>query len=160
MTLGWKIVGVVVLAVSAMRTSSVALAGFGLDSLIEIGASIVVLWELSGTEEDRQRRALRLIGGAFGALAIYLLAQSSIALLNAHRATHSTLVMVWAATTAVVMFAPAAGKTRTGSSFMMCDSQPRNTIRRPMFGNLYAQLHSLTTSSPLPIRWSIFQVGS
>jgi len=34
------------------------LAGFGLDSLVEIGASSVVLWELSGTDEERQRRAL------------------------------------------------------------------------------------------------------
>ncbi|MEP7024279.1 MAG: hypothetical protein ABJB47_10865 [Actinomycetota bacterium] len=47
---------------AAVRARSVALAGFGLDSLIEIGASPVVLWELSGTGEDRQRKALRLIG--------------------------------------------------------------------------------------------------
>jgi hypothetical protein len=33
---------------------SVALAGFGLDSLIEIGASTVVIWELSGTGQARQ----------------------------------------------------------------------------------------------------------
>jgi hypothetical protein len=47
-----------------MSARSVALAGFGFDSLIEIGASTVVIWELSGAGEDR-RRALRLIGGAF-----------------------------------------------------------------------------------------------
>ena len=52
-----------------------ALAGFGLDSLIEIGASTVVIWELSGTGAERQRRGLRLIGYAFAALAVYLLAQ-------------------------------------------------------------------------------------
>jgi len=46
----------VVLAVAALRSHSVALAGFGLDSLIEIGASTVVLWELAGTGEKRQRR--------------------------------------------------------------------------------------------------------
>ena len=113
-TLGWNIVGVVVLAISATRASSVALAGFGLDSLIEIGASTVVLWELSGTGEARQRRALRLIGTAFIALAIYLLAQSSIALIAGHHATQSTLGVVWTATTATVMFALASGKTRAG----------------------------------------------
>ncbi len=48
-TLGWNVVGVVVLAFLAVTASSVALAGFGLDSFIEIGASMVVLWELSGT---------------------------------------------------------------------------------------------------------------
>ncbi len=54
--------------------------GFGLDSLIEIGASTVVIWELSGTGEQRQRRALRLIGAAFAALAAYLLVQSTVVL--------------------------------------------------------------------------------
>jgi hypothetical protein len=48
MTLGWNVIGVAVLAVAALRARSVALAGFGLDSLVEIGASTVVIWELSG----------------------------------------------------------------------------------------------------------------
>ena len=114
MTLAWNVVGVVVLGVAAIRASSVALAGFGLDSLIEIGASTVVLWELSGTGMTRQRRALRLIGAAFLALAGYLLVQSVIALVIGHRAEPSWAGMAWTAVTAAVMFALAAGKTRTG----------------------------------------------
>lgn len=73
-TLGWNVAGVLVLAYLAARSASTALAGFGLDSLIEIGASTVVLWELSGTGPARQKRALSLIGAAFLALAAYLLA--------------------------------------------------------------------------------------
>ena len=38
-TLAWNVVGVVVLAIAAVSAGSVALGGFGLDSLIEIGAS-------------------------------------------------------------------------------------------------------------------------
>ena len=53
------------LAYAAIAARSVALARFGLDSLVEIGASTVVLWELSGTGQVRQARALRLIGEAF-----------------------------------------------------------------------------------------------
>src|SRR5476651_2426324 len=64
-TLGWNVVGIAVLAWSALSARSVALAGFGLDSLIEIGASVVVIWELNGSDESQQRRALRLIGAAF-----------------------------------------------------------------------------------------------
>ena len=64
-TLAWNVAGIVVLAIAAIAARSVALAGFGLDSLIEIGASTVVIWELSGTGEQRQRRGLRLIGYAF-----------------------------------------------------------------------------------------------
>ena len=63
---------------------SVALAGFALDSLIEIGACTAVIWELSGTGEERQRRGLRLIGYAFAALAVYLLAQSTMVLVSGY----------------------------------------------------------------------------
>lgn len=113
-TLGWNVVGVVVLGYLAVTASSVALAGFGLDSLIEIGASAVVLWELSGTGEARQRRALRLIALAFLALAAYLTAQSALALVSRHHAEPSIGGIAWTATTAAVMFALAALKSRTG----------------------------------------------
>ncbi len=115
-TLLWNVVAVVVLAVLAIAASSTALAGFGLDSLIEIGASSVVLWELSGTGEARQRLALRLIGGAFLALAAYLLVQSVIALVTLHRPAPSPRGVAWTAVTAAVMFALAWGKTRTGKA--------------------------------------------
>jgi divalent metal cation (Fe/Co/Zn/Cd) transporter len=115
-TLAWNVVGVVVLAVLAIRSGSVALAGFGLDSFIEIGASIVVVWELSGAGKDRQRRALRLIGVAFLALAAYLLLASAVALGTGHRAAPSTVGIVWTAVTALVMFCLARGKRRTGRS--------------------------------------------
>jgi divalent metal cation (Fe/Co/Zn/Cd) transporter len=113
-TLGWNVVGVVVLGLLAASTSSVALLGFGLDSLIEIGASVVVIWELSGTGEDRQRRALRLIAIAFIALASYLLVESAIALITQHHASPSAGGIAWTAATAVVMFLLALGKSRTG----------------------------------------------
>lgn len=48
-TLGWNVAGIMVLAIAAVAAWSVALAGFGPDSLIEIGASAVVIWELSGS---------------------------------------------------------------------------------------------------------------
>ncbi|MDH2445416.1 cation transporter [Amnibacterium sp. CER49] len=114
LTLAWNVVGVAVLAVVALRTGSVALAGFGLDSLIEIGASLVVIWELSGTGERRRRRALRLIAIAFVALAAYLLVQSAVALIAQHHPSDGPAGIVWTAVTAVVMFALAAGKTRIG----------------------------------------------
>jgi divalent metal cation (Fe/Co/Zn/Cd) transporter len=115
-TLGWNVVGIVVLAISAIAARSVALAGFGLDSLIEIGASVVVVWELSGGDGARQRRALRLIGGAFALLALYLAAQSTLVLVTAYHPRSSPSGIVWTAVTATVMFALAAGKARTGAA--------------------------------------------
>ncbi len=113
-TLGWNVVGIAVLAVAAIAARSVALAGFGLDSLIEIGASTVVLWELSGTGEQRQRRALRLIAVAFVALGGYLAAQSIVVLVSGYHARSSPLGIAWTALTALVMLALAEGKRRTG----------------------------------------------
>lgn len=115
-TLAWNVVGIVVLAVAALRAGSVALAGFGLDSLIEIGASLVVIWELSGTGETRQRFALRLIGAGFAALAVYLLVQSTLVLITGFHPERSLLGIAWTATTAAAMFALAVGKARTGAA--------------------------------------------
>jgi divalent metal cation (Fe/Co/Zn/Cd) transporter len=113
-TLGWNVVGIVVLGVAAVTARSVALAGFGLDSLIEIGASTVVVWELSGANPERERRALRMIGIAFLALAVYLTIQAAVVLAVHHHAAHSPLGIAWTAATALIMFGLAIGKARTG----------------------------------------------
>jgi len=113
-TLGWNVAGIVVLAIAAISARSVALAGFGLDSLIEIGASVVVIWELSGTGAARQHRALRLIGYAFAVLAVYLLVQSTVVLAARYHPRPSRVGIAWTAVTAAVMFTLAWGKARTG----------------------------------------------
>ena len=113
-TLCWNVAGIVVLAITALAARSVALAGFGLDSLIEIGASMIVIWELSGSGGERQRRGLRMIGYAFAALAAYLLVQSSVVLAAGYHPRPSRTGIAWTAVTAVVMFLLAAGKARTG----------------------------------------------
>ena len=66
-----------------------------MDSLIEIGASIVVLWELSGTGAYRQ-------------------IQTALALLTQHRPDGNVAGIIWSRTTAVCMFILAIFKTRTG----------------------------------------------
>jgi divalent metal cation (Fe/Co/Zn/Cd) transporter len=114
-TLGWNVAGIVVLAIAALSARSVALAGFGLDSVIEIGASTVVIWELSGTGEARQRRALRLIGTGFALLAVYLLVQSTVVLATGFHPGHSSLGIGWTAVTAAVMFVLAGGKAHVGA---------------------------------------------
>ena len=113
-TLAWNVVGVVLLGILAYRSGSVALLGFGLDSLIEIGASTVVIWELTGADERRQRLGLRLIGVAFALLAVYLLVQAVVALASAHRAMPLQGGIWWTALTALVMFLLAFGKHRVG----------------------------------------------
>jgi divalent metal cation (Fe/Co/Zn/Cd) transporter len=114
-TLGWNVVGVIILVLAALSAKSVALAGFGLDSLIEIGASTVVLWELADVSQTRQRRAMRLIGFAFVALSVYLAVQSTVVLAVGFRPRHSPIGIAWTAATALAMFGLATGKARIGA---------------------------------------------
>jgi divalent metal cation (Fe/Co/Zn/Cd) transporter len=114
-TLGWNVVGSVLVLAAALAARSVALAGFGLDSLIEIVASLVVVWQLQEMQAvERERRALQIIGIAFLLLAVYIAGQSIYVLLSEVRPHHSLLGIVWLALTAVAMFALAAGKRATG----------------------------------------------
>jgi divalent metal cation (Fe/Co/Zn/Cd) transporter len=113
-TLLWNVVGSTVVILAAIRSGSVALAGFGLDSFIEILASVVVVWQLKGVGRDRERVALKLIGTAFLLLAIYILAQSVWALwANAHPET-SPLGITWLVATLAAMLLLAWGKLVTG----------------------------------------------
>ncbi|HVW80191.1 MAG TPA: cation transporter [Mycobacteriales bacterium] len=113
-TLGWNVAGVAVLATTAVTARSVALAGFGMDSLVEIGASTVVLWELSGARREREQQALRLIGAAFVAVALYVVTESTWALVARFHPHHSSAGILWTALTAAAMFALARGKANIG----------------------------------------------
>jgi divalent metal cation (Fe/Co/Zn/Cd) transporter len=113
-TLAWNVIGTVVMVAAAIKAHSVALAGFGLDSLIEIFASMIVIWQLKGTHERRERAALRCIAGAFVALAAYVLVQSAYTLATGARPAPSISGMVWLALTVAAMLLLAAGKHATG----------------------------------------------
>lgn len=113
-TLGWNVVGVVLVVIAAYAARSVALAGFGLDSLIEIFASVVVVWQLTGVNQHRERMALRLIGSAFIALVIYIAAQLIFSFVTGTHAVTSLGGIVWIAATFLTMLLLAFGKRTTG----------------------------------------------
>src|SRR5438067_2201619 len=114
-TLGWNVLEIGFLAFAAVMARSVALAGFALDSCIEIFASLVVVWQLKGTAtREREQGAVRLIGFAFLGLALYLVAQTAVTLAAGIRPDSSRLGIGWLAATVVAMFSLAAAKARTG----------------------------------------------
>ena len=129
-TLAWNVVGSVVVLVAAAAARSVALAGFGLDSLIEILASATVVWELKGSARAREEKALSVIGVAFVLLALYIGAQSLYVLAAGFRPHHSQLGIVWLALTAAAMFALAYGKSATGRALgnRVLETEARVTI--------------------------------
>jgi divalent metal cation (Fe/Co/Zn/Cd) transporter len=114
LTLGWNVIGVIVVIVAAYAAHSVALAGFGLDSLIEIFASVVVVWQLRGINLSREHQALLLIGIAFIALVIYIAAQLLYTFLTGIHPVPSTLGIAWIAATFIAMLLLAYGKQVTG----------------------------------------------
>lgn len=76
-TLGWNGLEAVVAIVSGIIAGSVALVGFGLDSVIEMSSGAALLWRLrSDADEERRERveqkALRVVGACFLALAVYV----------------------------------------------------------------------------------------
>jgi divalent metal cation (Fe/Co/Zn/Cd) transporter len=113
-TLLWNVVGSVVVLAAAVGARSVALAGFGFDSLIETLASTVVIWQLRGASQEREQRAMRIIGWAFLVLAVYIIVQSAFTLVTVSKPHHSPIGIAWLAATVVVMLGLAAGKARTG----------------------------------------------
>ena len=114
-TLAWNVVGGVVLLAAATAVGSLALAGFGIDSVIEIVASAVVVWQLKGTAGDgRDRLALRIIAAAFALLALYIAAQAVGTLLVADHPGTSAVAIAWLALTVVAMLTLAAAKRATG----------------------------------------------
>jgi len=122
-TLGWNVVGVIILIAAAYGARSVALAGFGLDSLIEIFASVVVVWQLLGIHLKREPVALRLIGVAFVLLVIYIAGQLAYTILTRTRPEPSISGIVWTALTLLSMLGLAYGKRVTGQ-------QLRNEVLR------------------------------
>ncbi len=80
LTLARNGAGTVVLMIAAVAPGSVTLAGFGVDSLTEILASSIVVWQLKGDGVGRERRALRGTAIAFALLAIHIAVKSAILL--------------------------------------------------------------------------------
>jgi divalent metal cation (Fe/Co/Zn/Cd) transporter len=110
----WMVAEAAVAITAGILASSIALTGFGLDSVIEFFAAAVVIWELRGRHEDRQARAVRIIGVTFFALAAYLTAQSISDLASHARPGHSASGIAITAAALLVMPALATAKLRTG----------------------------------------------
>jgi divalent metal cation (Fe/Co/Zn/Cd) transporter len=104
-----------VVAVSAgIVAGSIALIGFGLDSLIEVFAATVVVWEMRGVSEDRERVALRLIAVSFFVLAAYVSIEAIRDLAVGAEAAESDVGIALAAVSLVVMPVLAIMKRRVG----------------------------------------------
>ena len=112
--MAWMTAEAAVAITAGVIASSIALVGFGLDSVIEFFAAAIVVWQLRGEGEDRETRAVRLIGVTFFALAVYLTVQSLRDLAGHARPEQSVAGLAVAAAALIVMPLLAAAKRRTG----------------------------------------------
>jgi divalent metal cation (Fe/Co/Zn/Cd) transporter len=115
-----SIEGVVAIGAGVMA-GSVALVGFGIDSGIELSASVVALWRLSADadvakRERAERIAHRLIGALFLALALYVAIDAGLALWRREAPHESPLGIALAAASVVIMPLLARAKRRVGAA--------------------------------------------
>lgn len=113
-TMAWMAAEATVAITAGVLASSIALTGFGLDSVIEFFAAVIVVWQLHGEGEYRETPAVRLIGATFFALAAYLTAESIHDLVARARPGESTLGLAITAAALIVMPGLAIAKRRTG----------------------------------------------
>jgi divalent metal cation (Fe/Co/Zn/Cd) transporter len=118
-TVAWNGVEVLVTIGLGVTSGSLALIAFGLDSLVEVFASLVVVWHLDGAPgepDGRDRRALRLVAVAFGVLAACLIVAGARQLVAGDEPGESPAGIVFLAVTAAVMFGLARWKRRVGTA--------------------------------------------
>jgi divalent metal cation (Fe/Co/Zn/Cd) transporter len=118
-----------VVAVAAGAVAgSVALIGFGLDSLVEVASGIVILWQFRHPlPETRERLALRLIGVSFFLLAAYVTVESIRSLSGAGEPAPSPVGIGLAALSLLIMPLLSWAQRRTGralgSASVVADSK-------------------------------------
>ena len=114
--MAWMTAEAAVAITAGVVASSIALTGFGLDSVIEFSAAAVVVWQLRGEErgEERETRAVRLIGVTFFALALFLAVEGIRDLITQARPGQSAAGLAVAGAALIVMPGLAVAKRRTG----------------------------------------------
>jgi len=115
-SMAWMVAEAAVAITAGVIASSIALVGFGLDSVIEFFSAAIVVWQLRSEDEDRETRAVRLIGVTFFALAVYLTVESIRDLATQSRPQQSIPGLAVTAAALIVMPLLAVAKRRTGSA--------------------------------------------
>ena len=108
--------------------SSIALVGFGLDSIVEMASGLIILWQFRHPiPEAREHRALRLIALSFFALAGYVTVESLRSLLAGQAPDPSPVGIAIAGLSLLVMPALSWAQRRTGralgSTTVVADSK-------------------------------------
>lgn len=114
-SVSYNAIEAIVAITAGAGASSIALVGFGLDSLVEMSSGLIILWQFHHRmPEARERTALRAIAVSFFALAAYVAFESVRALVTGEGGETSTAGIVIAALSVMVMPALSWAQRRTG----------------------------------------------
>jgi divalent metal cation (Fe/Co/Zn/Cd) transporter len=117
--LAWHGLEAAIAIAAGVIAGSVALVGFGADSVIEAGAGLVVLWLVTGDRLSSlraERLAQQLIAASFLALALYVTIESAHDLIAGHHPAVSWPGVALAAVTLFAMPPLAAAKRKVGTA--------------------------------------------
>ncbi len=120
LTVGWNVVEAVIGIAAALAAGSMALLGFGADSVVESLSGAVLLWRLAAEQRGADReavehleaRASRLVGASLLALAAFVVVGGATRLLGGERPDPSPVGMALAAASLAVMWWLARAKGR------------------------------------------------
>lgn len=115
LTITWNVVEAVVALTAGTAASSAALVGFGLDSVVEVLSAAAVAWQFAGPDpEARETTALRVIAVSFFGLATFVSLDAIASLAGLREPGHSTVGIVLASLSLVVMPVLSWFERRTG----------------------------------------------
>lgn len=116
-SVSYNAVEAVVAIAAGMVAGSIALVGFGLDSVVEVSSGLIILWQFRHPmPESRERRALRLMALSFFALAAYVSFESVRALTGGHDPQASPVGIGLAIASLTIMPFLSWAQRRTGRS--------------------------------------------
>ncbi|ANH38878.1 ferrous iron efflux protein F [Nocardioides dokdonensis FR1436] len=114
-SVAYNVVEAVIAIAAGLVAGSIALVGFGLDSVVEVSSGLIILWQFRhALPESRERTALRLMALSFFALAGYVAFESIRSLASGLRPEASTVGMVLAAASLAIMPFLSWAQRRTG----------------------------------------------
>lgn len=126
--IGYNVIEAVFALSAGIGASSIALIGFGLDSVIEVLSAAAVAWQFTRRDPERfEKPTLRVIAVSFFLLAAYVTVTSVLGLLGGVRPEHSTVGILLTGLSVVVMpllsFAEYRAGRELGSATAMADSR-------------------------------------
>ncbi len=116
-SVSYNAVEAVIALAAGLVAGSIALIGFGLDSVIEVSSGLIILWQFRHRlPQSREQRAVRLIAASFFALAAFVTFESARALITGLEPHASPVGIGLAVSSLLVMPFLAWAQRRTGKS--------------------------------------------